>query len=390
MASETAGLIQKGRIMFFSLANIFLIGLTLSLLMLLALIPAGMAENRGRSFLRWYIYSLVLFPFAMFHAILVYEKPYSEINQLKAAIIEYLNCSPRYDELFGRRNYWDEVLVRTEGEINSNCPVDALSMTIRFSLESNGYAARLDFLNLSEQTIIGIKGQLLFRYLSPFGMPADSNEATSFLIQNRPAISGEIYSSGFSLPLNNIQLNQKTEAQLLIENILFADESVWTNHNNRGLFCFYFNTGRSREIQDIRLIAGADAVGYASTQEDHWMCVCGTINRDKQGLCKHCLRSETATVSSFDCRERVLERTRVYAHFSNKLENLAIPRLVDKVAEADSRSHLFRSKDMVAVIIMLVLTGDMLIGIQASSSVSLAIYMSAGINQAFEAIVNLL
>lgn len=343
------------------------------MLMLLALIPSTMAEHKGLSFFRWYIYGLVLFPFAMFHAIIIYEKPLEEINRLKTTVIEYLRQSPRYQETFGRRNYWDEVLIRSTGEINSHCPVDALCMTVRFSLERYGYEGRLDFINLSDKIVTGIKCRLQFKSRGLSGSADNSLPAADCLVQSRPAVPGEIFSSDYTLPLNGIRLAGKCEIHALVENVLFSDDSVWTNHSDRGLFIFYYDPEKSREISDLRLVAGDDAVSYSAAIENHWICVCGTINRIESAVCKHCRRGQEITLAQFSNREELRNRLRVYMHIGTELIKSGVPKTSDEPPESEPEqiALVSRHKEFIIVMILIILVVDMLLGIRAGFSLNL-------------------
>ncbi len=68
----------------------------LVLLMLLALIPAYIANNKGRSFVGWWLYGLVLLIVALPHAILIQERgqrkcPYCA-ESIKAEAIACKHC----------------------------------------------------------------------------------------------------------------------------------------------------------------------------------------------------------------------------------------------------------------------------------------------------------
>ena len=57
-------------------------------LLIFALIPAMIASGKGRSFIGWYIYGVILFIIALVHSILIKENAKAEQKQEKAAIQE--------------------------------------------------------------------------------------------------------------------------------------------------------------------------------------------------------------------------------------------------------------------------------------------------------------
>ena len=55
-------------------------------LLIFALIPAMIASGKGRSFIGWYIYGILLFIIALVHSILIKDNAQSEQKQEKVAI----------------------------------------------------------------------------------------------------------------------------------------------------------------------------------------------------------------------------------------------------------------------------------------------------------------
>ncbi|MDC6460787.1 zinc ribbon domain-containing protein [Gammaproteobacteria bacterium] len=55
-------------------------------LLILAIIPAMIASGKGRSFIGWYIYGILLFIIALVHSILIKENAQAEQKQEKVAI----------------------------------------------------------------------------------------------------------------------------------------------------------------------------------------------------------------------------------------------------------------------------------------------------------------
>ena len=56
------------------------------LIFIFALIPAMIASGKGRSFIGWYIYGILLFIIALVHSILIKNNAQSEQKQEKVAI----------------------------------------------------------------------------------------------------------------------------------------------------------------------------------------------------------------------------------------------------------------------------------------------------------------
>lgn len=61
--------------------------------MIVCLVPAYISKNKGYSFVKWYIYALLLFPITMIHSIILKEEIFEHINKKRVVseniIIEY-------------------------------------------------------------------------------------------------------------------------------------------------------------------------------------------------------------------------------------------------------------------------------------------------------------
>ena len=85
---------------------------------------------------------------------------------------------------------------------------------------------------------------------------------------------------------------------LVIEKVWFADATVW-RRGNAPVVEYESNAIPSgRKLDQLRFVAGEDAVGYPQLQEQTWLCVCGRANDLKSDRCCRCKRGRDTVFAS--------------------------------------------------------------------------------------------
>lgn len=91
---------------------------------------------------------------------------------------------------------------------------------------------------------------------------------------------------------------------LVIEKVWFDDSTVWRK-GNAPLAHYTSNAlPAGRALDDLRFVAGQDAMGYPQQQDQVWLCVCGRANAPEAQRCCRCERRRDAVFASFS-RENV-------------------------------------------------------------------------------------
>ncbi|MGN1019410.1 MAG: hypothetical protein ACI4O7_03475 [Aristaeellaceae bacterium] len=97
-------------------------------------------------------------------------------------------------------------------------------------------------------------------------------------------------------------------AEVLVEKIWFDDNSVW-RRSKLPLSEYTPNAlPNSRALENLRYIAGKDAVGYPQEQPGLWLCVCGRPNANGSRMCIRCHRNRTEVFANLN-REAVEQQT---------------------------------------------------------------------------------
>lgn len=105
---------------------------------------------------------------------------------------------------------------------------------------------------------------------------------------------------------------------LTIDKTWFEDGSEWRRAQEARLVDYKPNElPPNRRLEQLRYIAGSDAVGYPSDQGNVWICVCGRVNAAEEKACRRCSRDQDMVFERFsfeavqrenDRRERELEQ----------------------------------------------------------------------------------
>ena len=85
---------------------------------------------------------------------------------------------------------------------------------------------------------------------------------------------------------------------LVIEKVWFADATVW-RRGTAAVIEYEPNALPSgRKLDQLRFVAGEDAVGYPQMQAQAWICVCGRANDLKSERCCRCKRGRDTVFAS--------------------------------------------------------------------------------------------
>lgn len=87
---------------------------------------------------------------------------------------------------------------------------------------------------------------------------------------------------------------------LVVEKVWFDDSTVW-RRGSAPLTEYTPNTlSAGRALDQLRFVAGRDAVGYPQMQESAWLCVCGRANAPESDRCCRCERGRDTVFASYN------------------------------------------------------------------------------------------
>ena len=123
----------------------------------------------------------------------------------------------------------------------------------------------------------------------------------------------------FTIVILPSEWNAVEGVDLVIEKVWFDDATIWRK-GNAPLAYFTPNAiAPGRALDELRFVAGKDAVGYPQLQDQVWVCVCGRANHVETQRCCRCERRRDAVFASFN-RENV---SHVIAAHEQKLAQAA-------------------------------------------------------------------
>lgn len=166
----------------------------------------------------------------------------------------------------------------------------------------------------------------------------------------------------FSILLLPTQWQNVEGVDLIVEKVWFEDATIW-RRSNAPLTSYTSNAlPNGRALDQLRFVAGKDAVGYPQEQEQVWLCVCGRANAKDSQRCCRCERRRESVFASYT-RENV--DMCVAAHES-KLAELAKKAREENsaLAEAREKSRLVAHRRH-AKLVRLLLSGLCLIAVIA-------------------------
>jgi len=104
---------------------------------------------------------------------------------------------------------------------------------------------------------------------------------------------------------------------LSIDKAWYEDGSEWRRVQEARLVEYQPNElPPNRKLEQLRYVAGQDAIGYPSDQKNVWICVCGRVNATEEWCCRRCERDKAEVFERFsydavqeaiDQREKELE-----------------------------------------------------------------------------------
>lgn len=126
---------------------------------------------------------------------------------------------------------------------------------------------------------------------------------------------------------------------LTIEKVWFDDATVWRKGNAPLVHYSSNQLASSRALDELRFVAGRDAVGYPEMQEQVWVCVCGRANHPDALRCCRCDRGRDYVFASLS-RENIRQ---IIAVHEKKLSDVAREARVEnsRLMEAD---HMMRQR----------------------------------------------
>ncbi len=189
-------------------------------------------------------------------------------------------------------------------KVDLSCPIELWAYELP---TKENQTCSFTFFNLGELTISSIQVTV-----TCFD---DSDQVLSRRIERPMALNAKGRET-FSIALSTEGMAVES-VDLIIDKAWLEDGSEWRRAQEARLTEYRPNElPPNRKLEQLRYIAGNDAVGYPSDQRHVWICVCGRVNAAEDRLCKRCRRDKKDVFTRFspesiqmsiDKREKELE-----------------------------------------------------------------------------------
>lgn len=174
---------------------------------------------------------------------------------------------------------WKKIKDLKEEWVDLNCPIRLCCGEIREDIINNKSYVVLDYLNVGERIIYGVKIKLEY---SKEGNIVNDDE--KFFFQYINAVRLQHF--GMYEPIEIRELSQGENVSVQIEKILFSDGTVWLPTETQ----MYKIEIKEKELKLLRKIEGEDVLRLAKLEEENWYCVCGRKNKLEDEKCQLCSR----------------------------------------------------------------------------------------------------
>ncbi|MDD3410927.1 MAG: hypothetical protein PHY12_08985, partial [Eubacteriales bacterium] len=172
-------------------------------------------------------------------------------------------------------------------KIDLTCPVELWQYTLP-KAESPECSFVLN--NLSDKLVVSVQVTL-----SCLGEDEETLYRQIERVQGLSAAPGE----RFSILLLPSQWEGVKGVELVVEKVWFDDATIW-RRGGAPLTEYESNElPAGRRLDQLRFVAGPDALGYPEEQQSVWLCVCGRANDPHAGRCCRCGRNRATVFASF-------------------------------------------------------------------------------------------
>lgn len=261
---------------------------TILVFLFLGIIPAKIAESKGKDFGTWYMYGVFLFAFAMIHAITLPELDNSNKNLIKTVKNTSIGISNSED--LNETMYLD-----------IDCPVEVRGFKIEINEKLGLTYCSINFLNISNKIVSSIK--FIIKCYDSFGQPVGNENEVETIIQDESANPKTYFGINKKVLLSNQPSTRNVD--IIITNILFNDGTTWEKGNYEPIKVEFNKVVDKQELHNLRSIAGSDAICYYSENNEGWICTCGRLNKKDSSQCKRCDRTREFNLSVLDSRESI-------------------------------------------------------------------------------------
>lgn len=279
---------------------------------LIALLPASIAQRKGRSFGAWYIYGFLLWIIAIFHAI---------------SLPELAEENHDLDDKIVRKSVTPNIKMQ---KIDLNAPIEIINYEIVVDQNLNA-GFNISFRNLNIGVVTAVKFEVIG--LNSFNEIIQINEKDSFIsmIQDLNVYQGNTYESDIpiSLPSKDIR-----KLEISVKQVCFSDGIIINNDSPNFVTPTYEEINNDDQIEMAQSIMRS-SICYPKQDHNYWICACGRPNINSKDTCVKCGSVKDFIFSNLN-RESLLSKI--------EFENLKNQQIEDQRKALQREQKILKSK----------------------------------------------
>ena len=198
-----------------------------------------------------------------------------------------------------------------------------------------------------ELTLFNLSGDQVTSVEVTLSLMDESGEEIARMVERGRSLDGAPGQT-FTMAVPAANMTRAKAWEATVEKVWFDNNSIWRRSKN-GLTEYEPNDLKpSNALNNLRTVAGEDAVGYPAEQGAVWLCVCGRPNENHAGQCVRCGR-EKAKVFRYCSKEAVEEALAKHESKLAEQGKQALAGSSDRQLEREKK-HKARMKKRIAII----------------------------------------
>jgi len=187
---------------------------------------------------------------------------------------------------------------------NPNSPVEPRGYEIQIRKSDNKTICLIEFYNLSQKTLTTLEFTL--RCYNAFGEPIGQPPKNEFtvLLQDINVDTKKSFGDDRPVIMSDHPGTRKIEA--IINKVMFSDGSKW-EYDKNDLVEVNIEKLQGEELDQLKAVAGEDAVCYAKEEANYWICVCGRANSFNKERCIRCDKNRNEVLSNLRNKNQLSE-----------------------------------------------------------------------------------
>lgn len=182
-------------------------------------------------------------------------------------------------------------------QVDLDSPVEVVEAKLKIESDTDIPFLEINFRNLSDKVLTAIKFKI--QCFNSFNEPVDTppNNIVDFLMQDLSLKPKEKFKKGKVFSVSAKPTTRKIN--IIIEKVGLKDGTQW-NKENTELKEINIPEISKEKLNNLKTIAGVDAITYPFEDEESWTCICGRYNKKNYKVCVRCKREKEKVFKEYN------------------------------------------------------------------------------------------